>query len=249
MLHRDSRTGSVRLDYGQGALISVVAGKLVYAAYSPSKGERALSLISSFETANFEFLDNKLPSEQNIGRSTNLLLLELHSENEQWKRIRHRLKNWTLSPQWSGAKPISSNPERLEVVSLVDGQRSVEDILHRCDLPPRRAAEILVELANERLLLLGSVSQIVQPHELMVLPIYAPDETTIYVDQALYEEWKVIYGMVLATVLSPKGEKQTFRVRGRENSHGRVQMAESAVKKLKIARGIKVKVIPSGGTK
>jgi hypothetical protein len=249
MLQRDSRTGSVRLEYGQGALVSVVAGKLVYAVYSPSKGERALSLISSFESANFEFLENKLPSEQNIQRSTGLLLLELHSESEQWKRIRNRLRNWTLSPQWAGAKPDSSNPERLEVIGLVDGKHSVEDILHRCDLPPRRSAEILVELTNERLILLGSTSQIVQPQELMVLPIYAPDETTIYVDQALYDEWKTIYGMVLATIITPKGDKQMYRVRGRENSHGRVQVAESAMKKLKIARGIKVKIVPSGGTK
>jgi hypothetical protein len=249
MLQRDARTGSVRLEYGQGALVSVVSGRLVYAVYSPSKGERALSLISSFESANFEFLENKLPSEQNIQRSTGLLLLELHTESEQWRRIRNRLKNWTLSPQWAGAKPEITNPERLEVAVLIDGKRSVEDILHSCDLPPRRTAEILVELANERLLLLGSTSQIVQPPELMVLPIFAPDETTIYVDQALYDQWKTIYGMVLATVVTPKGERQMYRVRGRENSHGRVQMSESAVKKLKIARGIKVKIIPSGGTK
>lgn len=249
MLQRDARTGSVRLEYGQGALVSVVSGKLVYAIYAPSKGERALSFISSFESANFEFLENKLPNEQNIQRSTGLLLLELHSENEQWKLIRNRLKNWTLSPQWSGVRPETQNPERLEVIGLVDGQRSIEDILHRCDLPPRRTAEILVELAKERLLILGSTSQVVQPKELMVLPIFAPDETTIYVDQALYEEWKSIYGMVLATIITQKGDKQMYRVRGRENSHGRVQMADSAVKKLKIARGIKVKIIPSGGTK
>lgn len=249
MLQRDSRTGSVRFEYGQGALISVVSGRIVHALYAPSKGERALSLISSIQNASFEFLENKLPTEQSINRPTQLLLMELHSEAEQWRRIRARLKNWTLTPQWAGAALQSENPERLEVIALIDGKRNIEDILHAGDLPPRRTAEILMELANERHILLGSTSQITEPLELMVLPIYAPDEATIFVDQTLYDQWKAIYGTVLATVLTPKGDRQMFRVRGREGSLGRVQIAEVALKKLKVARGVKVKVIPSGGTR
>ena len=249
MLERDTRTGSVRLEYAQGALISVIAGKVVHAIYPPSKGERALSLISSFQSAAFEFFENKLPNEQTIKRPMQLLLMELHSENLEWKKIRNRLKNWTLSPQWAGAIPSANNPERLEVIGLVDGIRSIEDIIHACDLPPRRAAEILVEFTNERLVLLGSASQITQPLELMVLPIFAPDEATIFVDQALYDQWKAIYGTVLATIISQKGDRQMFRVRGRENSLGRVQMAEIAVRKLKLARGVKVRIVPSGGTR
>ena len=249
MLQRDGRTGSVRLEYAQGALIGVINGRIVHAIYSPSKGERALSFISSFPNAAFEFLENKLLNEQSIDRPTQLLLLELHSENLEWKKIRGRLKNWTLSPQWAGVAPNSTNPERLEVIGLVDGRRNIEEILHACDLPPRRTAEILVELTNERQILLGSVSQITEPLELMVLPIYTPDEATIFVDQSLFDQWKAIYGTVLATVMTPQGERQMFRVRGRENSLGRVQMAEIAMKKLKVARGIKIRVVPSGGTR
>ncbi|MFN3266217.1 MAG: DUF4388 domain-containing protein [Deinococcales bacterium] len=249
MLQRDSRTGSVRLDYGQGAFIGVVAGKLVYAVFAPSKGERALSFIASFKNANFEFLENKLPSEQNIQRPTGILLLELHEENQQWKKIQNYLKNWMLAPQWYGKKPDSDNPERLKLIQMIDGNTSIEDILHRCDLPPRRSAEILIEFINERLVVLGSPHQFVQTKELMVLPIFSPDETTIFVDQTLYSEWKRIFGVVLATIVTPKGDKQMYRVKGRENSHGRVQVPDLAVKKLKIARGIQVKVIPSGGTR
>lgn len=249
MLQRDNRTGSIRFDYAQGALISVVGGKITHALYSPSKGERALSLISSFPSATFEFLENKLFDEQSVSRPMQLLLLELHSESLEWKKIRARLKNWTLSPQWAGLKLDTSNPERREVIDLINGQRNIEDILHRCDLPPRRTAEILVELTNERQILLGSTSLITEPLELLVLPIYAPDETTIFVDQALYEQWKVIYGTVLATVISPKNEKQMFRVRGREATLGRVQIPDAAIRKLKLARGLKVRVVPSGGTR
>jgi hypothetical protein len=249
MLERDARTGSVRLEYAQGALISVISGKVVHAIYPPSKGERALSFIASFQSAAFEFFENKLPNEQNISRPTQLLLLELHRENLEWKKIRSRLKNWTLAPQWAGAIPSSSNPERLELIGLIDGTRSIEDVLHACDLPPRRAAEILVEFTNERLILLGSASQITQPLELMVLPVFAPEEAIIFVDQVLYDQWKAIYGTVLATITTSKGDRQMFRVRGRENSLGRVQMAEIAVKKLKLARGVKVRIVPSGGTR
>ncbi|MEY4530929.1 MAG: hypothetical protein RLZZ156_1650 [Deinococcota bacterium] len=249
MLERDARTGSVRLEYAQGALISVIAGKVVHAVYPPSKGERALSLISSFQNAAFEFFENKLPNEQTVKRPMQLLLMELHSENLEWKKIRNRLKNWTLSPQWAGAIPNSTNPERLEVIGLINGTRNIEDIIHTCDLPPRRAAEILVEFTNERLVLLGSASEITQPLELMVLPIFAADEATIFVDQGLYNQWKAIYGTVLATVITQKGERQMFRVKGRENSLGRVQLADIAVRKLKLARGVKVRIVPSGGTR
>ena len=249
MLERDARTGSVRLEYAQGALISVIAGKVVHAVYPPSRGERALSLISSFQNAAFEFFENKLPNEQTVKRPMQLLLMELHSENLEWKKIRNRLKNWTLSPQWAGAIPNSTNPERLEVIGLINGTRNIEDIIHTCDLPPRRAAEILVEFTNERLVLLGSASEITQPLELMVLPIFAPDEATIFVDQGLYNQWKAIYGTVLATVITQKGERQMFRVKGRENSLGRVQLADIAVRKLKLARGVKVRIVPSGGTR
>jgi Domain of unknown function (DUF4388) len=249
MLERDARTGSVRLDHAQGAIISVISGRIVHAAFLPAKGERALSLISSLANAPFEFLEHKLPNEQSINRPMQLLLLELHSEHLQWKKIRSRLKNWALAPQWSGVKPETQNPERLEVIGCIDGTRSIEDILQSCDLPPRRAAEILMEFTNERLILLGSASVITEPLELMVLPIYAPDESTVFVDQSLYEQWKVIFGTVLAAVITPKGERQMFRVRGRESSLGRIQMAESAMRKLKLARGMKVKIIPSGGTR
>jgi hypothetical protein len=249
MLERDARTGSVRLDHGQGAIISVLGGRIIDAAFLPSKGERALSLISSFTNAPFEFSEHTLLTEQSINRPMQLLLLELHSENLQWKKIRSRLKNWALAPQWSAVKPETQNPERLEVIGFIDGTHSIEDILQHCDLPPLRAAEILMEFTNERLILLGSANVITEPLELMVLPIYAPDESTVFVDQSLYEQWRVIFGTVLAAVITPKGERQMFRVKGRESSLGRIQIAESAMRKLKLARGMNVKIIPSGGTR
>ncbi len=249
MLQRDNRSGTIRFDYAQGATIGVLSGRVVHAFYAPSKGERALSLISSIQTSSFEFHADHLPIEESIDRPAQILMMEIHREASEWRNLRSRLRNWTLAPIWATSVPSSENPERLEVIGLIDGQRSIEDILHQSDLPPRRAAELLIEFANEQLIHMGSASQITQPLELMVLPIYAPDETTIFVDQTLYTSWKTIYGTVLATLFGAKGERQTFRVKGRDNILGRVQIAETAMRKLKLTRGVKVTIVPSGGTR
>ena len=243
MLRNAARSGTVRITHERGGVVGVEAGRIVHAAVPPTGGERALSILASLEAAPFVF-EAAVPPERSITRPSDLLLADLAQDTLAWANVRSRLGNWSAVPRWSGAQPPVGDTEALQVARLVNGQRSIETIIHGAiGLSPRRAAEILVDLIDSRLASLRAPPA-VEPVELVALSVYTPDERTIFVDRAVHAAWAALFGEVYASLVTPKGWRANFRVQPRDHIAGRVLVADAALRKLRIGRGVKVTLQP-----
>ena len=244
LLNKDKKTGAVRILDQQTGSIGVLNGVVVDAAYHPSRGDRALSLLNSLPDAPFEFDGKTKPLETTIQRTTHELLLTLHDQRAQWLKIRERLKDWGVDPQWLSRPDKFSSAEQALIADLISGQRSIERVLHESPLTPLRTAEILIEMADLRMIALSPISQLISPQQLVVLSVYHPDANTVFVDQALHRAWTDAFGPVSVVVIPPKGERQIFNAQPRDNISDRIMIPDAALRKMRLARGVKVTVIP-----
>ena len=246
LLNRDKKTGAVRILDQHAGSIGVLNGVVVDAAYHPSRGDRALSLMNSLPAAPFEFDGKAKPLETTIQRPTHELLLSLHDQRAQWLKIRERLKDWALDPQWLSRPDKFASAEQAMIADLINGKRPIERVLHESPLEPLRTAEVLIDMANLRMIALSPISQLTLPQQLVVLSIYHPDANMVFVDRALHRAWTDAFGLVSVVVIPQKGERQIFKVQPRDNISDRIMIPDAALRKMHLARGVKVTVIPKG---
>ena len=241
LLSKDRRTGAVRILNGS---IGVLNGAVVDAAYHPSRGERALSLLNFLSDAPFEFDGNAKLLETTIQRPTHELLLNLHGQRAPWLKIREQLKDWAYEPQWLSRPAKFGSAEQALIAELIDGQRSIERLLHQSPLTPLRTAELLIEMADLHMIALSPVDPLTSPQELVVLSVYHPDISLVFVDRALHRTWSAALGLVSVVVIPQKGDRQIFNAQARDNISDRIMIPDAALRKMRLARGVKVTVIP-----
>ena len=243
LLSKDKRTGAVRILNGS---IGVLNGAVVDAACHPSRGERALSLLNSLSDAPFEFDGKAKPLETTIERPTHELLLNLHVQRAPWLNIREQLKDWAFEPRWLSRPAKFGSAEQALTAELINGQRPIERLLHQSPLTPLRTAEVLIEMANLHMIALSPAHPVTSSQELIVLSVYHPDASVVFVDRALHHTWSAALGLVSVVVIPQKGERQFFKVQARDNISNRIMIPDAALRKMHLARGVKVTVIPKG---
>ena len=246
LLSKDKKTGAVRILDQHAGSIGVLNGVVVDAAYHPSRGDRALSLLNALPAAPFEFDGKAKPLEITIERPTHELLLTLHDQRAQWLKIRERLRDWSLDPQWLSRPDKFPSAEQALVAELINGKRPIERVLHESPLTPLRTAEVLIDMANLSMIALSPISLATAPQQLVVLSAYHPDANMVFVDRALHRAWSEAFGLVSVVVISPKGERQIFNVQPRDNISDRIMIPDAALRQMHLARGVKVSVIPKG---
>jgi Domain of unknown function (DUF4388) len=244
LISKDGKSGTIRIMERPAGAIGVIEGRVTDAIYRPSRGERALSLMNSFTDAPFEFDANAIPAEQTITRPTQALLLELHDQHLRWVRLRERLRDWSVNPQWLLRPEKFVSAEQALIADLIDGRRSVERILQESQLPALRTAELLIQMANSRMIALGQISQLSAPQALVVLSVYHPDDKTVFVDRALHRVWTDTFGTVRVVIVTPKGERHDFAVQPRDGVGERIMIPDGALRKMRISRGVKITAIP-----
>jgi Domain of unknown function (DUF4388) len=248
LISRDGKSGTIRILERPAGAIGVLEGRITDAIYRPSRGERALSLLNSLLDAPFEFDTNAVPSEQTITRGTQALLLELHDQHLRWVRLRERLRDWSVNPQWLLRPEKFASAEQALIADLVDGRRSVERILQESQLPALRTAEVLIQMANARSIALSQISGLNAPQSLVVLSVYHPDDATVFVDRGLHRIWTDTFGAVRVVIATPKGDRHDFAVQPRDGVGERIMIPDGALRKMRISRGIKVTVTPRSET-
>ena len=246
LLSKDKKTGAVRILTSHAGSIGVLNGVVVDAAYHPSRGDRALSLLNSLPAAPFEFDGKTRPLETTIERPTHELLLSLHDQRPRWLKIRERLKDWSLDPQWLSRPEKFGSAEQALIANLINGKRPIERVLLESPLEPLRTAEVLIDMANLRMIALSPIVELTAPQQLIVLSVYHPDASTVFVDRALHRAWTDAFGQVSVVVIAAKGERQSFNVQPRDNISDRIMIPDAALRKMRLARGVKVTVIPKG---
>ena len=246
MLRNANRTGLLHVTHARGGVVGVEKGKIIHASAALSSGERALSLLSSIDAAPFEFIAST-PLERTVDRSTDHLLTDIARDTIAWMDLRERL-DWQTIPRWI-TPPGPMDFERVQVSSLVNGQRTFEMIVQAANIQPRRVAEILLEFCDAGLVRLAMNDTITaEPAELVVSPLFTSQEAIVYVDTALHSNWVASFGpRINASVATSWGTQASFEVKSRADFAGRIQVAEAALRKLRLSRGTSVKVTPSRG--
>jgi Domain of unknown function (DUF4388) len=245
LLFKDQKTGTIRVKNAQGGAVGVRDGGVVEAIYSSVRGDRALSLLNSLVDAPFEFDGSIVPNQVSVSTPTAQLLIGLHREHERWQRLRERLKDWSVAPQWLMHPDKFRSAEQAVMASLIDGKRTIETVLIEGQLAPLRSAELLVEMSDLRMIALSPLSQLTEPQRLVVLSVYSPDQSTVFVNRDLHRVWAQTFGQVRAVIVSPKGDRASFSVQPRDNiSERTVMIPDGALRKLKLARGVTVTVLP-----
>ena len=244
LLSKDKKTGAIRILGSHLGSIGVLNGAVVDAAYHASRGERALSLINSLRSAPFEFDGNTKPTELTIQRPIHELLMTLHLQRAQWLSVRERLQDWAFEPRWLVRPDKFGSAEQALIANLINGQRPVTQVLFESSLEPLRTAEVLIEMADLRMIALAPIQESAAPQELIVLSVYHPDANMVFVDRALHRSWTVAFGPVSVVVIPQKGERQIFKVQARDNISDRIMIPDAALRQMRLARGVKVTVIP-----
>lgn len=246
LLSKDRKTGSIRILDQYAGSIGVLNGAVVDAAFHPSRGERALSLLNSLPAAPFEFDGKTKPLEATIQRPTQELLLELHDQRTVWLKVRQRLKDWGLEPQWLSRPDKFGSAEQALIAELINGKRPIGRVLHESQLAPLRTAEVLIEMADLQMIGLSPITGLTVPQQLTVLSVYHPNASVVFVDRALHRAWTAAFGRVAVMVIPTKGERQLFKVEPRDNISDRIMIPDGVLRKMRLARGVKVTVIPKG---
>jgi hypothetical protein len=246
MLRNANRTGLLQVTHARGGVVGVEKGKIIHASAALSSGERALSLLSSIDAAPFEFLPT-MPLERTVDRSTDHLLTDIAQDTIAWMDLREKL-DWQSIPRWI-TPPGPMDFERVQVSSLINGQRTFEMIVQAANIQPRRVAEILLEFCEAGLVRLASNDTVTaEPAELEVTPLFTSQEGVVYVDSSLFADWAASFGpRVNVSLVTTWGTQASFEVRAKNDIFGRVQVPEVALRKLRLARGAPVKVTPSRG--
>lgn len=141
------RTGGLQISRGERvAEIFIQEGKLVHAHLDDYRGMRALDMILAWDGVEIHFTPQKLAEEKTIDMGTAEVLALLARQAEGWKRI---LADWPvtldtvlrLQPQASGT--VKLKKDDWDILAMIDGKRSLEEIARNLDTPPLELVESL----------------------------------------------------------------------------------------------------------
>jgi hypothetical protein len=249
LVARDRRSGSLRILGEHAGSIGVRHGAIVDAAFYPSSGERALSLLGSLPSAAFEFDSKTEPVAQSIARPTHELLIDLHMQHARWLEVRRTLGDWSTPPHWLERPEKFSSAEHALVGSFVNATRSLGAILHECPLPPLRCAEVLLELRAVHLIALDGVNGRLKPQRLTVIAVRYPDERTVFIDRDLHASWAGMFGRFQVSLEAGKGTALVFNAQARDRIPGRIMVPHGVLRRLRLAAGATVVVTPRPATR
>jgi len=156
MLSSGNKTG--RLDLRQGSKtgeIYLQDGNLIHAVTGPKIGEKGLFALLGWLEGEFSFSPNIDAPEQSISLSTEQMLLEGARQAEQWEDIKEVISStdaiFDISPSGS-TDTVSLKPIEWQVLTQVNGQRSIIDIAEILELNEFEVAKIIFSLTIAGLL-------------------------------------------------------------------------------------------------
>ena len=156
MLSTGNRTG--RLDIHQGAKsgeIYLQYGSIVHAVTGTQIGEACLYTLMGWLEGDFSFTPNVDIPEVSINTTTEQMLLEASRQADQWEDIKEVVSStdvvFNISPSGS-TDTVSLKPIEWQVLTQVNGQRSISEIAEILDLHEFEVAKIIYSLTTAGLL-------------------------------------------------------------------------------------------------
>ncbi len=218
------------------------AQRIVLAKAGGLAGIDALLLLAGLRQGGFVFGPGAL-EEENLKASLAEVLAPLVEALEAWKPLTAIPDDWSRVLRKSGRrKEFELALPELQLYSEAEGKTVAEVLAAPKEVLAR--ARTLNRLLARGVLIARSV-RTVAPVTLVALPYYGPVTGLAYVDRELYQRWSErLGGPFRLRVRAPRGGEATFRVEPRDAIPERVMLHDRELRKLRAARGTRLKVVP-----
>ncbi|HSN69039.1 MAG TPA: DUF4388 domain-containing protein [Thermoanaerobaculia bacterium] len=153
------KTGRVTLSReGEEGVIFLRNGNIVHAHVGDLVGEEAIYALSIWSDGEFVFAPAEETTEQTIKRSNTNLLMEAARRSDEWKVLSRKIPSVDMVPELD-ARPsrheqVALTPQEWQLVTKIDGRRSIAEIAPLLELSPFDVAKVLYGLLTAELAVL-----------------------------------------------------------------------------------------------
>lgn len=156
------RSGVVEVQNGnhQGKVL-VHEGGVIHAIHEQHVGEEAFYELALWKKGHFEFKEGAPAKKRTITTPTRRLLVEASRRLDAWNMIASKVKNFDLIPKWlpMSAKSIRLTKSDWAIIHLVDGSRSIREIVDELKTDIFEAGRVVYSLITVGVLRLDKESE------------------------------------------------------------------------------------------
>ena len=152
-LSMNQKTGGLTINSGgRTGKIYFENGEVVQASLGQFKGEEALYRILVWDEGLFEFDTSDAPNQPPIGKTTTSLLMEGFEERDEFFKYKKAMPSFSFSVKILNASSEESKPTTQKIFGLIDGQRTVQDIIDLSPLNYLLTTKILYTMVKKGLI-------------------------------------------------------------------------------------------------
>ncbi|MGQ9706628.1 MAG: DUF4388 domain-containing protein [bacterium] len=172
LIHIGRRTGILTVvSDGQKAEIFFQDGEAVHAVLGDIIGEQAVYKVFNWSRGTFNFEARIVPTPKTITVGSQNLILEATRRIDEWSKLKNLIPGedavLSFSPNPpNGSHNITLSPEEWRVLSLIDGNRSVEDLAQLTGFSTLYVTKTLYGLVSSGLLEVTSRKKTVKEEEI-----------------------------------------------------------------------------------
>jgi DNA-binding response OmpR family regulator len=141
--------------------VYIVAGEVVHAVARNDQGEEAFYELALWRSGRFDFEETDPGTTRSIQTPTRSLLVESSRRQDAWAMISTKVPSFDLVPKWvplQGASSIRLTKSDWVLIRLVDGQRTIRDIVDVLDTDIFEAGRVVFSLITVGVLRLDNAA-------------------------------------------------------------------------------------------
>jgi len=127
-------------------------GEVIQALLGQFKGEEALYRILIWDEGLFEFDTSDAPNQSPIGKSTTSLLMEGFEERDEYFKYKKAMPSFSFTLKIASNFTEEIKPTTQKVLGLIDGQRTIQDVIEQNSLNYLLTTKILYTLLKKGLI-------------------------------------------------------------------------------------------------
>jgi hypothetical protein len=188
---------------GERGYIYLKNGQMVHARIGDLTGEEAIYALAIWSTGDFQFTPNEEPESVSIEKSNTSLLMEAARRLDEWKVLSRKIPGVEYVPVFlrrEVAEPVTLSPPEWNLVTKIDGKKTVEDLARANGCSSFETAKILYGLITANLIEMRSAEGARQ-----LAPASAPASAPAPTPPALLGDEKKIL-MILCTRVKQEAE-------------------------------------------
>ncbi len=161
------KTGMFTLVRGvERGYIYLKNGQMVHARLGEVTGEEAIYALAIWSSGDFQFAPGEEPESVSIEKSNTSLLMEAARRLDEWKVLSRKIPGVDHVPAFlrrEVAEPVTLSPPEWNLVTKIDGKKTVEELARAYGSSSFETAKILYGLITANLIEMGSAEGARQP--------------------------------------------------------------------------------------